>query len=275
MKLDLHVHCNSEDPVLVEQLLMTIREQQTVIALSGGLRYGEHDYAPNEFVLALAQREPQWVIPVARFDLWDQVDVALVDRYADAGFRALKFIYPYYEYDHDLYMPVYEAAARCGLPVLFHTGNFRPSEADVRWRRPVLRNMMPLTLDRIARSFPNLNIVMAHLGTSVWRHEAAELLKIHPNLYADLAGCGAYLSISPDVLINLLRPELPRLDRDCSIFRKLVYGSDAYVTHPHLIGQAQTAYLQMIRTIGLSQDIIDDIMGGTVAKWLNLTLSSK
>ena len=100
------------------------------------------------------------------------MDVELIYRWKDAGFKAIKFIYPYYEYDHDLYLPVYEACQKCELPVLFHTGNYRPNEADIRWQRPTLKNMQPIKLDRICRCFPKLHVVMAHMGTTFFRELA-------------------------------------------------------------------------------------------------------
>lgn len=268
MKIDFHVHCNSDDPVLLKQLAASCEANETMAALAGGLRYGAADYCPNTKVLEICRQYPQTFLPMARFDLWEQVDPNDVRRFAEQGYKGLKFIYPWYEYDHDSYMPVYEAAAETGLPVLFHTGNFRPSEADARWKRPVLRNMAPVTLDRIARSFPGLKIVMAHLGTSMWRHEAAELVKLHPNLYFDLAGCGSWLGLSAEELQMRLRPELPLIDGTFSMFRKMVLGSDAYVTHPHLIGEAQTAYSLLIRKLGLPDDVARGIRGETVAGWL-------
>ncbi len=270
MKIDLHVHCNSLDKTGIRNLAATCEETGTIAVLSGGKRYGNSTFADDEKVMELAKSHPGVFLAAARFDLWEQVDPADVGRLADAGFKMLKFIYPYYEYDHDLYMPVYEAAEKAGLPVLFHTGNYRPSPADIVWKRPVLRNMMPLTIDRIARSFQNLKIVMAHLGTTIWRHETAEYLKIHANLYADLAGSGSWGTLSAEEMIKLMGATLPLLDTQYTGFRKLVLGSDAYVTKPGIVKEAQDHYLAMFQKIGLPDDVVNGIMGETAARWLGL-----
>lgn len=270
MKIDFHVHFNTTDPELIKQFAKTCAENETIAVLSGGLRYGAHDYTPNEKVLTICKQYPEVFIPMAKFDLWDQVDPGLVRRYADAGFRGLKFIYPYYEYDHDLYMPIYEEAEKCGLPLLFHTGNFRPNAADVIWKRPVLKNMDPLNLDRIARSFQNLHLVMAHLGTTIWRTQAAEYIKMHSNLYADLAGNGSWQALSAEKMVELLSPSMPLADRECRYFQKLIYGSDAYVTHPQIMCNAQRHYEAMLEKVGVPPEVHDAIMGGTVAKWLEI-----
>ncbi len=268
MRLDLHVHCNVADPAAAAELVRTCEKLSTRAALSGGSRYGSHDYAPNDYVLGLSKQYPDWILPMARFDLWETApDPAAVHRLAEQGFRGLKCIYPFYPYDHDSYMPVYAAASQCRLPILFHTGNYRPSEADARWQRPVLTNMSPLTLDRIARSFPDLKIVMAHLGTTFWRLEAAELIKLHPNLYSDLAGCGSWMALAPETLVKLLSPTIPLLDSSYRGFRKLVLGSDAYVNIPGIMADAQAWYDAFCRKIGLPEDVAKGIMGDTAADW--------
>lgn len=271
-RLDFHIHCDAGDPKQIKELLHLCEINETIVCLSGGLRYGGHDYLPNEEVLKICGQAPEWMIPLAKFDLWDQVDPDQVRRYADAGFRGLKFIYPYYEYDHDLYMPVYEAATECGLPLLFHTGNFRPSPADAVWKRPVLKNMDPLNLDRIARSFPMLHLVMAHLGTSIWRTQAAEYVKMHPNLYADLAGSGSWESLTAEKLVEMFRCPIRLMNPDLSGFGKLIFGSDAYVQHPEIMPDAKQHYEALLRKIGVPQNTFDSVMGGTAAGWLGIKL---
>ena len=45
-------------------------------------------------------------------------------------------------------------------------------------------------------------------------------------------------------------------------------GSDAYVTHPHLIDEALTAYSPLIGKLGMPDDVVRGIRGETVAGWL-------
>ena len=175
-------------------------------------------------------------------------------------------------YDDDRYMPVYERIEILELPVLFHTGDFRPSSVDPIWRRPVLRNMDPVALDRIARSFPKLNIVMAHLGTTVWRVPAAELVKTHPNLYTDLAGHGSFAALSADDLAGLLGPRRHVYGVELGFFHKLVFGSDAYVNKPLTLVSALDYYRHLLDRLGLPDELRVEIMGGTVGRWLGIPL---
>jgi predicted TIM-barrel fold metal-dependent hydrolase len=271
--LDFHAHCNSSESTLLRKFAETYEAGNAIAVLSGGLRYGAHDYETNEKVITVCREYSGLFVPMARIDLWDTPpDPAQVHYYAELGAKGFKFIYPYHEYDHDIYMPLYAEIEKIGLPVLFHTGNFRPSEADIVWQRPVLKNMNPLNLDRIARSFQKLQIVMAHLGTSVWRHEASELLKMHENIYADLAGSGSWQGLSAEELAVCFRPYIHPFDPEYRNFRKLIFGSDAYVSYPAVMPAARQHYEMMLSKLGLPQGIRDGIMGETAASWLGIAL---
>ena len=271
-RVDFHVHCNSANKEELDFLAENCRKLGTYACLSGGLRYGAHDYIPNDEVIAICKRYPECFIPLAKLDLWETAAPNEVYRYAEMGVMGFKCIYPYYEYDHDIYMPMYEAAAKCGKPILFHTGNFRPSPADEIYRRPMLKNMHPINLDRIARSFQNLNIVMAHLGTRIYQDEASQLIKMHANLYSDLGGCGQWQRIRPKELVEMLAPGIQAVDPEMKNFRKLVLGSDAYVTVPNVMNRGAEYYERLLRESGCPQAVIEDVMGKTVASWLGIKL---
>ncbi|OQA88326.1 MAG: Amidohydrolase [Lentisphaerae bacterium ADurb.Bin242] len=273
-KFDFHFHCDIDDSSKIAELAALCRKLDTVLALSGGLRYGSHDYLPNEKVLEICQKNPDWFVPMAKFDLWDTVEPDRIYRWKETGVKGVKFIYPYYPYDHDLYMPVYEACEDCGLPALFHTGSFRPGPADVEWKRPVLTNMSPFGLDRIARSFQKLHIVMAHLGTRLYREQAASLVCQHPNLYADLAGSGSWMGVQPEELERLFKPfPTAFLGEDIfKNFRKIVYGSDGYVSYPAPLSESQPYYERLLRLNNVPEEIRNGIMGGTAASWMGIPL---
>lgn len=76
-------------------------------------------------------------------------------------------------------MSVYAEVERLGLPILFHTGPFMTPATRLDFARPFL-------LDEVAREFPNLKIVIAHLGYP-WVEETIVLLGKHPNLFADIS----------------------------------------------------------------------------------------
>ena len=274
-RFDMHCHADSGSAKDWDALAAAARESETVVAVVGGLRYGERDFLPNDEVLAHCRRYPDCLVPFAKLDLWDKADPDEVYRFAEQGFRGLKGIYPYYEYDHDLYMPLYEAAEKCGLPIFFHTGNYRPCPMDAVYRRPMLRNMHPITLDRICRAFPRLHVVMAHMGTRIFQAEASQYLQMLPNLYADLGGCGQYVRMQAADLAAMMAPDMRVVDVEMNGFRKLVLGSDGYVTWPHLIGRAQHYYHELLDRIGVPRPVVAQIMGRTAASWIGIELEDE
>jgi len=109
-----------------------------------------------------------------------------VSRLKDLGFTGLKLEMPSHPYDHDRYMPIYERAEQLGMPILFHTGwVMRLGEHD-RAERLSADSMRAYRLDRIARSFPDLQIIGAHLGMPHC-DEALSLLAGFPNVHFDLS----------------------------------------------------------------------------------------
>ena len=273
-RLDMHVHCDSGDPEKLDFLAAQCRRTGTIACFSGGLRYGGHDFLPNDEVIAICRKYPDCFVPLAKLDLWETADPAEVYHYAEKGVKGFKCIYPWYEYDHDIYMPVYEAAAKCGLPLLFHTGNYRPNPADEIYKRPVLKNMNPVNLDRIARSFQKLKIVMAHIGTRIYQDEASQYIKMHANLYADLGGCGQWFRMQSGDLAEMLKPDTLEVDVTMQNYRKLVLGSDAYVNHPSVMIEGAANYERLLHRIGVPKEIIADVMGRTAASWMNIKLDA-
>jgi hypothetical protein len=78
-----------------------------------------------------------------------------------------------------LAMTVYAEAARLGMPVLFHTGVYVCPATKLSYAQPVL-------LDEVAREFPQLKIVIAHMGYP-WVAETIALLEKHANVFAEIS----------------------------------------------------------------------------------------
>jgi predicted TIM-barrel fold metal-dependent hydrolase len=110
---------------------------------------------------------------------------------------------------------IYKRAQELKLPVLFHQGTSPVRFADLDYAHP--RHM-----DRIATAFPNLKVVMAHVGHP-WQIDTIVVIRKHPNVYADISA-------------NFYRPwsyynEL-RLATEWNVLPKLLLGSDFPVATP-------------------------------------------
>lgn len=88
---------------------------------------------------------------------------------------------------------VYAVACELQMPVLFHSGIDLGAEAKLEYAQPVL-------LDAIAREYPELKIIIAHMGYP-WVQETIVLLGKHPHVYSDISWLlhqpwQAYLALS-------------------------------------------------------------------------------
>ncbi len=74
---------------------------------------------------------------------------------------------------------IYEAAVKKRLPIMFHAGPHFAPRCKLEYARPLL-------LDEVAREFPTLKIIIAHLGYP-WIDETLVLLAKHANVYSDIS----------------------------------------------------------------------------------------
>ena len=125
------------------------------------------------------------------------VGVKLLPMYA--GFRP----------DDDRLDPLWRYAQRRGLPVLLHTGTTFVSQAP-------LDCTLPRHLDRVAMRFPDVRIVLAHLGHP-YEAEALVTTRKHPNVYADVSA----LHYRPWQLYHSLM-----LAQEYGTWDKLLFGTD-------------------------------------------------
>ncbi len=103
---------------------------------------------------------------------------------------------------------VYRECVRRGMPVLV--------EQDLRTPAAKMEYARPLLFDEVARDFPALRIVVAHVGAP-WVDETLYLLRKHENVFADVAG----LSRQPWALYNALLRAY-----ELGVMHKLLFGSD-------------------------------------------------
>ncbi|HEX3816381.1 MAG TPA: amidohydrolase family protein [Mycobacteriales bacterium] len=133
--------------------------------------------ATAEFVAAAPDRRigfmsvnPRWPGAMEEFE-----------RSLDLGLVGIKLGPNYQNFDplgHEA-IPFYARAEKLGLPILFHQGTSPIRQAPLRYTHPLL-------MDEIALRFPELRIVMAHMGHPFVKETVAVIRK-HPNVYSDVS----------------------------------------------------------------------------------------
>ena len=135
----------------------------------------------------------------------------------DLGLKGIKLGPNYQVFDPlgPAALRVYELAERHGLPILFHQGASPVREAPLRYAHP-------LVMDEVAIRFPELRVVMAHLGHP-WQRETMVTIRKHPHLYADVSA-------------TFYRPwsfyEGMRLATEWGVLDRLLFGSDFPIATP-------------------------------------------
>jgi len=153
-------------------------------AASGRSKAQSYD---NEGVLEWMRRHPDIIVGFGYVELGPEVDPPeQIDRLKEQGFTGLKFIAPSEPYDHERYYPLYERAQALAMPILFHTGFLAISPSDGA-RRVSTDKMRAMRLDPIGRAFPDLRMIMAHLGNPEF-HVGLSILMDFANIYGEFSG---------------------------------------------------------------------------------------
>ena len=217
----------------------------------------------------LAALLPQYGNTIIGFAVvhWTMDTPGDIVRYQDQGFTGLKFIRPPAPYDEERWFALYEKAEELGMPCLFHLGIVARSNKTVG---VLVRNnyMRPIYLDTLARRFPQLQILGAHLGNP-WYEEATMSARWNPNLYFDLTG-STLKKKRPEFLGQLLWWTPFTRYRDTEgryAWEKIVFGSDVpyYEIHDVLHD-----YHRTMSALGLSEELKWKVLGGTAARILGI-----
>ncbi len=181
-----------------------------------------HAEIPNRYVADYVSRFPQKLIGFAGIDPTEAGAAAEV-RAAKEDLRLRGItVSPANQDFHpsdSRAMDVYAEAERLGMPILFHpSGNFT-EESKLEFGRPYL-------LDEVARTFPNLRMVIAQLGQP-WVDETICMLGKHHHVFADVSGLLGRPWQAYNALVSA---------HQAGVIDKLLFGSDfPYTSAPACI----------------------------------------
>lgn len=133
-------------------------------------------------------------------------------RYGMRGIKLLPMYADFYPQDERL-DPLWRYASQHQLPVLLHTGTTFVAKAPIDCT-------LPRHLDVVARRFPDVKMILAHLGHP-YESETVVVIRKHPNLYADISA----LIYRPWQLFHSLM-----LVHEYNVWDKILFGTDYPVT---------------------------------------------
>ncbi|MBI2689973.1 MAG: amidohydrolase family protein [Acidobacteria bacterium] len=263
--IDAHVHYNGDPAFLAKytEKLETVDGQALLIT--------EHKHVAA--VKAFIASHPGRLYGIGQMSLDHPDALKLVDEFHDAGFRGLgELTGPEYSYDDRRYWPIYERAEKYGMIVLFHTGivNRRNFSEPMNISSDRMRVS---TLDLIARRFPKLTVIAAHLGNPDYAW-AAEIGRWNPNLLFDVSGSTLYKKQSDLAFFksifwwdNVVSPHTPKTD--VSAFEKLVFGSDVFGGNLDEFDRELDLYRKLLQACGVAPASQANIFNGTLWRILS------
>ncbi len=137
---------------------------------------------PDEYVAGYVSQHPGRLFGFASVDPHDPDAPRKLERSVrEFGLVGLKLapIYQNFYPDDKRYFPIYRKADELGIPILWHQGTSFVSKGFLDASRPAM-------LDPIARAFPELKMIVAHLGHP-WHAECVSLIRKNHNVYADMS----------------------------------------------------------------------------------------
>ncbi|GEM_PF-268269 len=229
----INVHGHLRHPCNLRELVRDWGKEGVVrfCVLALGRQWQKQGYWGNEEVRQAMKEFPEMIAGLGHLELGgpfaDRVEK--IDLLKEQGFSGLKFISPGAPYNEERYFPFYERAEKLRLPILFHVGivAVHPEDRTYQVNSDFMR---PYLLDRIARCFPDLKIILGHPGEPHIQ-EALTLSSIFPHVYLCPCGGGGsdfHLSRIKQALSSFPGADWKNPEENLArrYFRKFVFGTD-------------------------------------------------
>jgi len=202
MIIDVHTHLSTREqwgPVFCQasdsanaqlRVDLNVTPERHAAALQGVERaivFGINSIAfglntPNDAIADYVACHPDKFIGFMSVDPHQESALEEIDRSAkELGLRGIKMspVYQNYHPHDERAQRVHRRAEELGLPILTHAAFHSIAGTNMDWANPIL-------YDEVARDFPKLKIILAHIGLP-WFDNAMVVVRKHPNVYADVS----------------------------------------------------------------------------------------
>ena len=258
--IDGHLHYNG-DPAFLQKALEKMESVDGMACLL---------VPPTEMDTAVPfiHAHPDRFVGFAEIDMDSPHALEDIDLAHEAGFRGIgELEYVKHNYDDPVYFPIYKRAEKYHMIALFHTGIVNREHPNVSMDVSISR-MQVTRLDLIARMFPKLTVVAAHMGNPDYAW-AGEIARWNPNFYVDVSG-SSLLKKQNDYTFfksifwwsGVVSPHTPKSEH--SAFEKLVFGSDVFGGELEEFDRELKRYHDMLDACGVPKEAQANIFSGTL-----------
>lgn len=255
--IDAHCHLLKEKDYL-KNLIKTMEklkiDQTWLHAI--GLPFDTKIYGGNKEVKEAFTRYPKLFKGFAYIRLGKD-NAKMVDRYYKEGFKGLKVIYPPHNYDDKSFYPIYSRAEKFKMPIMFHLGAGL-NRTGGRKGNVSMGKMRPVHLDTLARAFPEIILIGAHLGNP-WYEESAEVIRTNPNIYMDITG-STLVKKKPSYFKGIFWWDRVKgfYRGSTGPYKRVLFGTDL---HYNQMASAVDDYRRLMQGLHLSKQAQKDIWG--------------
>lgn len=199
-------------------------------------------YSMMDSVIELSAKLPRIkIIGDMSFAEFNNDEVEKICSYLKEGkIQGVKFYLGYEDYypSDKKFDPIYSFCQKNNYPVVFHTGVLEVGH------KGLLSQSHPLNIDEVANSYPDMKIVLAHMGNP-WLMDCAAVVIKNPNVYADMSGFFTeYTTISKEET-NFFAKQMKDLRVFMGSFEKLLFGTDYPLYN-------QKEYLEAVQSLALT-----------------------
>ncbi|MCP3670690.1 MAG: amidohydrolase family protein [Gammaproteobacteria bacterium] len=185
--------------------------------------------AMSDDVVAVARRFPDQFIPFFSINPRRKDALEQIDRQIENGCRGAKFLQNYWGVDtnDDRFIPYYKKLREHNIPLIIHVGSEYSIDSFTEYEGT---DMLRLPLET------GVTVIAAHMGLGrinyklrFWRNlsknptcfdddyfKLLKMLKIHPNLYADISA----------ILAPMRARALRHLSQQTDVHEKILFGTD-------------------------------------------------
>jgi uncharacterized protein len=268
MIIDVHTHLNNyheEKQVSVNDCLDNLTESMErngvdVALVLTSYKVNEHRPPISKVVEATRDRKNIFVVAGISYLNYKEKDLREIADYLKSGeVKGLK-LYPGYEpfYPHDNRLKVvYELAIEFDVPVMIHSGDTYSPKGKVRYSHP-------LHVDDVAVDFPEVKLVICHVGNP-WIKDCMDVVYKNTNVYADFSGL--VLGDFSYRFEKYMKSQLEEMILYAGDPDYLLYGTDWPIS-------SMKSYLAFMKQLDLEEEKKEKIMWKNAAKLFKIDVSS-
>lgn len=208
---------------------------------------------PNDLIAAICTRFSEQFVGFGSVDPLRTNAVAELERFPDLGLVGLK-VHPTmqaFDPSSDEVQPFFEAAARLHLRIITHAGTSALGAARPGGQGLRIDLARPALFDRVAAQFPEMPVMLAHIGAP-WEAETIAMALHKTNVHVDISGWK--IKYLPDAFLRELKGRLRA---------QVCFGSDYPMFDP-------LEQLNDVGALDLGADVSEALMRHNARRFLGL-----